>query len=99
MDNVDTLESDLKAYVRTTTTELPPRVSRELSLYGRHYWCWESQGIRSIDVIFFHWDGLDRKKWMQNAEFTVSGGGDLFWRISYDVDARTFTNVSVNFDM
>lgn len=47
-------------------------------------------------VIHLNFLIIDDQFWMQNELVHVADGGTSFWRIDYDVEAKTFTRLEIN---
>jgi hypothetical protein len=73
------------------------RVGRELGKYKRHYYGAQADGRKTIHIWGLHgtakWatDGT----WLKS-RFSVAGGGDLFFRATYDLQADRITDIGIN---
>jgi len=72
-------------------------IRSQLSHYKRQYWG-ESRGNRRIiRVHFFHEETpvVQKGGWLKSA-VSVMGGGDRYFRITYDLDRKQFSELWVN---
>ena len=73
------------------------RVRAELPRYKRQYWGVVRRGRLEILIHFYHEDtSVGRKRlWLQGM-VAVSGGGDQFFRITYQPNTKRFTGLQIN---
>lgn len=73
------------------------RIGSELTRYRRQYWGTVVRGQRHVLMLFVHADSSPGRSglWYRGA-FVVMGGGDQFFRVSYDVRTRRFSGLRVN---
>ena len=97
VDDVLLAERGLEAFLRTSLAWRSPRIRANLSLYKRQYTGFTRAGRRLLAVQFFHPDSppVHDGTWA-TTYLTVAGGGDLFFRLTFDPSSRTYGNVWVN---
>jgi hypothetical protein len=73
------------------------RIKAELPRYKRQYWGVAVCGPREILIHFYHEDSSvgTRGLWLRGI-VAVAGGGDKFFRVSYQVQRRHFTKLQIN---
>jgi hypothetical protein len=73
------------------------RIKAELPRYKRQYWGLVRRGRREILIHFYHEDtSVGRKRlWLQGI-VTVAGGGDQFFRVTYQPHAKRFAGLQIN---
>lgn len=93
-------ESLLPAYLATSAAARVLRGTRipgELRNYRRRYWGLIRHSKREIFIHFYHQDTpvVRTGKWLL-ARVSVAGGGDQYFHVVYDVQRKTFRELSVN---
>jgi hypothetical protein len=73
------------------------RVGRELGKYKRHYYGAQAGGRKTIRIWGLH----GGEKWVSDGtwlktRFSVAGGGDLFFRATYDLQSDRITEIGIN---
>jgi hypothetical protein len=93
-------EARLPAYLNSPRAAAALRGSRirsELAHYKRQYWGLIRNRHREILIHFYHEDSsvVQKGSWVQGM-VTVAGGGEHFFRITYQVESQRFTELQVN---
>ena len=93
-------EALLETYLASTEAAVALRGSRiraELPRYRRQYWGVVRDGRHRLLFSFFHENtpAVARGLW-QSTVMAVQGGGDHYFRVSYDVDSKRFSRLQVN---
>ena len=72
------------------------RIRAELQRYKRQYWGVTRSGRREILIHFYHEDSSVGTKglWLRGI-VAVAGGGDQFFRVTYQVQERRFTKLQI----
>jgi len=73
------------------------RIASQLGRYKRQYWGERNGSRRLIRLLFYHEETpvVQKGAWLRTA-VSVSGGGDRYFRVTYEMDRKRFTNLWVN---
>ena len=73
------------------------RIRAELERYKRQYWGVIRGGQRDILIHFYHVDtDVGRKQLWLRGMLAVAGGGDHFFRITYQMQRKRFAMLQIN---
>lgn len=93
-------EAQLPGYLDSPSAEAilhGSRIRAELSHYKRQYWGVVRSGKREILVHFYHQNSSAVRGglWLRG-RLAVNGGWDQFFRITYRVEDKRFTQLQIN---
>ena len=93
-------ETLLPIYLNTSAAASALRdtaIRSQLSRYRRQYWGLSSGNRRRLQIHFFHDETpvVQKGRWL-NSVVSVMGGGDRYFRVTYQPERRSFTDLRLN---
>ncbi|MFH1996116.1 MAG: hypothetical protein ABIJ27_03850 [Candidatus Omnitrophota bacterium] len=87
-------ERQLAAYLKEEAAERSPELWKQVSRYNRQYVGVIVFGRKNLWVNLFH-KSVRRPSW-RNEPVLVSGGGDRFFNVLYDVEEEKYFDLQIN---